>query len=415
MPTGGNLWSPRGRAFVGVVALSAVAMFLLSACTGGASAGGGSGSGGTGGAAATTTTAAVSIDISPAADASVSPTTPIVVTASHGTLRSVAVTNAATKVAVTGDLSADKTKWTSNEPLGYGASYQVVADGASPTGVASQRTSTIKTLSPRLTTYASLLPPPNVTDVGVGQPIVVLFDQSVAKANEADVERSLQVTSNPVQPGSWYWVTSKEAHYRPKDYWQPGTTINVNLNIYGVNFGNGVYGRTDRSETLHVHDSWIAKADGSTDKMQIFHNGQLVNTMPISLGSPGHPSHTGVHVISDKQPSVVMDSCTYGVCKGQPGYYSETVYLDERISDDGEFVHSAPWSVGQQGSTNVSHGCVNLSPANAQWFYDHFGLGDVVDISNSGGKQLPLWDIYGDWELSWQQWQSGSALPAQNN
>jgi lipoprotein-anchoring transpeptidase ErfK/SrfK len=144
--------------------------------------------------------------------------------------------------------------------------------------------------------------------------------------------------------------------------------------------------------------------------MQIFHNGSLANTMPISLGSPGHPSHTGPHVISDKQPSIIMDSCTYGVCQGQPGYYKEKVDLDERISNDGEFVHAAPWSVGQQGDSNVSHGCVNLSPANAQWFFDHFGVGDVVEITNSGGPPLPVYDTYGDWELDWSKWQAGSAL-----
>jgi hypothetical protein len=172
--------------------------------------------------------------------------------------------------------------------------------------------------------------------------------------------------------------------------------------------GRGVYGQTDRTATYREHDSWIAKADGATDKMQILHNGALVTTMAMSLGSPGSPSHSGPHVISDKQPSITMDSCTYGVCKGQPGYYREQVALDERISNDGEFVHSAPWSVGQQGSSNVSHGCVNLSPANAQWFYDHFGLGDVVEITNSGGPPLPVWDTYGDWELPWNQWQAGN-------
>jgi lipoprotein-anchoring transpeptidase ErfK/SrfK len=180
--------------------------------------------------------------------------------------------------------------------------------------------------------------------------------------------------------------------------------------VFGVDLGGGVYGETDRTETVHVHDAWVAKADGATEQMQIFDNGALVKTMPISLGSPGFPSHTGPHVITDKQPSIIMDSCTYGVCAGQPGYYKEQVDLDLRISDDGEFVHSAPWSVGSQGGANVSHGCVNLSPENAQWFFDHFGVGDVVEITNSGGPPLPLGDTYGDWELSWAQWQKGSAL-----
>jgi lipoprotein-anchoring transpeptidase ErfK/SrfK len=204
-------------------------------------------------------------------------------------------------------------------------------------------------------------------------------------------------------------MSATEAHYRAQSYWLPGTTIQLTANLFGVDLGNGAFGEANRTTTLRIHDSWVAKADGASETMQIFHNGAPVKTMPISLGSPNHPSHSGPHVISDKEPSVIMDSCTYGVCQGQPGYYREKVDLDLRISNDGEFVHSAPWSVGQQGSTNVSHGCVNLSPANAQWFYDHFNIGDVVEITNSAGPVLPVWDTYGDWTLPWLKWRSGSA------
>jgi lipoprotein-anchoring transpeptidase ErfK/SrfK len=364
--------------------------------------------GGSGGSASTG--AMASLNITPAANGGdISPTTPIVVKATNGRVSTVTVKNAATGVVVNGSLSADKTIWTSTDPLGYGASYQVTATGAGADGKTTEQNSTVHTITPAEQTFPSLVPAPaSGGDVGVGQVIEVMFDRSVT--DRAAAEKALTVTSNPPQPGGWYWISNKEVHYRPRSYWQPGTTITVNIGIYGVNLGGGLYGQTDRTMTLHVHDAWVARADGGTEQMQIFHNGQLVNTMPISLGSPGHPSHEGPHVISQKSPTVVMDSCTYGVCAGQPGYYKETVYLDERISNDGEFVHAAPWSVGSQGSSNVSHGCVNLSPANAQWFYDHFSPGDVVEITNSGGPTLPVWDTYGDWELSWAQWQAGSAL-----
>jgi lipoprotein-anchoring transpeptidase ErfK/SrfK len=104
-----------------------------------------------------------------------------------------------------------------------------------------------------------------------------------------------------------------------------------------------------------------------------------------------------------------MDSCTYGVCEGEPGYYKEKVDLDERISDDGEFVHSAPWSVWAQGKQNVSHGCVNVSPANAQYFYSNFSWGDVVDIKNTG-VALPFAAEANEWDVSWAKWTAGSAL-----
>ncbi len=338
----------------------------------------------------------------------VNPTTPVVVHVTHGTAKSVTVTNAKTGTVVHGNLAADGSTWTSAEPLAYAANYAVAVDTVGTDGTPGQQSASVATLVPQQTAYPSFIPAPGAAAVGVGQPIVVRFDHAVT--DKAAAERAMQVTANPPQQGSWFWMSSTEAHYRPQTYWKPNSTVTVKTDLYGVDLGGGTFGATDRSETVNVHDAWVAKADGSMHQMQIFDNGRLVNTMPISLGSPGAPSHTGPHVISEKSPSVVMDSCTYGVCQGQPGYYKETVLLDERISNDGEFVHSAPWSVGQQGDANVSHGCVNLSPQNAQWFYDHFGIGDVVEITNSGGPPLPVWDTYGDWELSWSQWQQGSAL-----
>ncbi len=346
------------------------------------------------------------VQIVPDGTAAINPTTPIVVRAMVGTLQSVTVVNAASGTVVRGEGSSDRTTWTSTEPLGYGSTYRIAATAVAGHGAPVQRTETVTTLSPASQANPSLIPAPD-SDVGVGQPIVVRFDAAVT--DRAAAEKALAVTANPPQPGSWFWMSNTEVHYRPQSYWQPGSTVTLNARLYGVDLGDGLYGQADRTETFRVHDAWIAKADGATKTMQIFDNGQLVKTMPISLGSPGFPTHNGPHVISDRQPSIIMDSCTYGVCKGQRGYYRERVDLDERISSDGEFVHSAPWSVGQQGDSNVSHGCVNLSPANAQWFYDHFGLGDVVEITNSGGHPLPVWDTYGDWTLAWPQWQAGSA------
>jgi lipoprotein-anchoring transpeptidase ErfK/SrfK len=347
------------------------------------------------------------VSITPATQG-VNPTTPIVVHIAQGTATKVTVTNKASGAAVTGKLAADGSTWTSTEPLAYAATYAVAVDAAGPNGTASHQDLAVSTLSPAVQAFPSFIPPPSQNSVGVGQPLVVKFNHAVH--DRAAAQRALTVTANPPQAGSWYWLSDTEAHYRPQTYWTAGSKITIKADTYGVDLGGGVYGETDRTETVHVHDAWVAKADGATEQMQIFDNGKLVNTMPISLGSPGFPSHVGPHVISDKQPSIVMDSCTYGVCQGDPGYYKEKVDLDERISDDGEFVHSAPWSVDSQGGANVSHGCVNLSPANAQWFFDHFGLGDVVEITNSGGTQLPLFDTYGDWELSWPQWLRGSAL-----
>ncbi|MGH3673962.1 MAG: Ig-like domain-containing protein [Pseudonocardiaceae bacterium] len=336
------------------------------------------------------------------------PTTPITVTTADGLLTTVRLTNTGTGVVVTGAFTEDHRGWRSTQYLGYGGTYRLIAEATNHAGGHAQRQAMITTIRPVRQVYANLIPGPALVagkGIGVGQPIVFQFTEPVI--NKAAVVERLRVTSDPQQPGAWYWIDDQDVHYRPEQFWEPGTTLNVSAVVYGLDLGGGVYGAENNSATYRVHDSWIAKADGASEQLQVFDNEQLIKTMPMSLGAPGFPTHEGIHVISDKQPSIIMDSCTYGVCRGQPGYYREKVAWDERISNDGEFVHSAPWSVGQQGNSNVSHGCVNLAPANARWFYDHFGLGDVVETVNSGGRPLPVWDLYGDWALPWSQWQAG--------
>jgi lipoprotein-anchoring transpeptidase ErfK/SrfK len=170
-----------------------------------------------------------------------------------------------------------------------------------------------------------------------------------------------------------------------------------------------VYGAEDRHETYKVHDALIARADGNTEQMVLTDNGKVVNTLPISMGKDATPTHLGTHVISAKNQQVEMNSCTYGVCPPDPRAYDAQEFWAERISNDGEFVHMNPNSDAQQGHTNVSHGCINLNQANAQIFFNMFGIGDVVIVTNSGGQQLPLYDTYGDWAVPWPTWSAGNA------
>lgn len=332
------------------------------------------------------------------------PLVPVTVSVQEGTLRHVQAVDTSSGHAVPGAQASDNRSWSTIGPLSYSDRYQLTIDAVGLDGQAVQRNVSFSTVHPASLVSATV--GPDLRTVGVGQPLVVRFNHPVV--DKASAVRALAVTTSPAQQGAWYWISASEAHYRGPSYWLPGTIIKLSANLFGIDLGRGAFGQANNSVTVHVHDSWVAKADGATETMQIFHDGQQVKSMPISLGSAKYPSHVGPHVISDKQPSIVMDSCSYGVCPGQPGYYKEKVDLDERISNDGEFVHSAPWSVGQQGDSNVSHGCVNLSPDNAHWFFDTFGIGDVVEVTNSGGGKLPIYDTYGDWEVPWSQWSTGN-------
>ena len=401
------------RVAAGVIALATAAL-MLAGCTS-TSSGSPSGQSGSGNSNSGPTTPQVpdaSFSFTPAASTSnVNPTAPIVVKATTGTLTSVTVTNTTKGTHVTGDLSADKLTWTSNIHMGYGSTYSIAAVGRNSAGKQTTQNATISTLAPAGTAYANVVPAPGVvagTGIGVGQPAVFQFTKPVT--NKQAAQAALSVTTSPPQQGAWYWINSKEVHYRPQTYWKAGTTITMTAKVYGLDLGGGIYGAEDNTVTYHVHDAWIARADGNTHQMQIFDNGALVKTMNISMGRSALPTHLGAHVISDKQQSVQMNSCslTPPICGG-PNAYNETEYWDERISDSGEFVHENPDTVGQQGSSNVSHGCINLNATDAQWFFDHFGIGDVVEVSNSGGEPLPLYDRYGDWLMSWGKWSAGNA------
>lgn len=338
----------------------------------------------------------------------INPTVPVTVSVDDGRLSEVRLVDPKSRQPVAGELEPDGSAWRSTAPLAYGARYQLSTVAVGDDAREVRGSAAVATISPAKLAAVSFVPAPTAGVVGVGQPLVAKFSKAVT--DKAAAERALKVTSKPEQTGGWYWFSATEAHYRPAKYWTPGTSITLSADMFGVDLGKGTYGQSSRSMSVKIRDSVVAKADGATHQMQFFRNGSLVKTMPVSLGSPKNPSHNGPHVVTTRELTRVMDSCTYGVCEGQAEYYRIKADLAVRISSSGEFVHSAPWSVRQQGRSNVSHGCINLSPANARWFFDNIGIGDVVEITNSGGPTLPLWDTYGDWTIPWAQWQTGSAL-----
>lgn len=59
-----------------------------------------------------------------------------------------------------------------------------------------------------------------------------------------------------------------------------------------------------------------------------------------------------------------------------------------------------------QGVRNVSHGCVNLSPADARWFFDLVTRGDVVQVVGSPVAPLPLDPGSVDWNMPFEQWKA---------
>lgn len=296
--------------------------------------------------------------------------------------------------------------WVSAGGLIPSTTYKVSATATNAAGAPTTLTSTFTTAAPSKVLGSKVAPLEGET-VGVGMPIVVYFTAPVT--DRAAVEKRLKVEESTPVVGAWHWYSDTEVHYRPAQYWPPGEKVTVTVGIKGVDAGNGVWGVNDRVVHFQVGDSHIATVDAKTDKMTVEDNGKVVKEIPVSLGRDKYPTTSGIHVVLEKTPSIVMDSATVGIPKGNPDYYKETVLWDVRISWSGEFVHAAPWSVADQGHENVSHGCVNASTADAEWFYNFSRRGDIVQVLNTP-RQLESGNGWTDWNMSWSQWLAGSAV-----
>jgi lipoprotein-anchoring transpeptidase ErfK/SrfK len=300
--------------------------------------------------------------------------------------------------------------WTPDDPLAYGTTYTLTATAFNSAHRAAKATSTFTTVTPDSQTVPSIGPLDGTT-VGVGMPIRVFFDKPVADDQRAEVEKHLKVTSSKPTDGVWNWMSASEVHFRPSTYWPADTDVTLDADLYGVDLGNGVWGEKNREISFHVGAKHVSIADAAAHTLTVYDGDQLIHTFPMSAGSNANPTRNGDHVVLQAYRRIVMDSSTFGLAVDAPGGYRANVEYAVRISNNGEFVHAAPWSVAQQGHSNVSHGCINLSTANAAWFYGWAVAGDIVTVKNSIGPTLSSvdGDIY-DWAIPWDQWQAGSAL-----
>ncbi|MCP9947035.1 Ig-like domain-containing protein [Actinomadura madurae] len=308
---------------------------------------------------------------------------------------------------VTGKFGDGRKTWRSTRTMTPGTSYTVTAqtDGGKSRTV----TSSFTTLKPSQTLSISDITP-NVTGekVGVGMPIIVRFDRPVT--DRAAVERALRVTPDKPVEGAWRWVGNDQVIYRTKTYWQPHQTVRFQANLAGVNAGGGVYGAKDAKATLTIGAAQITTGDIGGHHMTVTRDGKKLRTVPFSAGNGQTREYTttsGVHLLMEKGNPVTMTSP--GRKEGDPGYYKQVVNYAVRFSNSGEYVHSAPWSVGSQGSANVSHGCLNVSPANAKWYYDIMQRGDVIKLTGTD-REVEHDNGWGFWQLSYDKWQEGSAL-----
>ena len=224
--------------------------------------------------------------------------------------------------------------------------------------------------------------PSNGAVVGVAKPIIINFAAPITDRPAA--EDAINISSNPPVPGKFYWMNDKQVRWRPFEFWPAQTMVNIDAAGTKSSFTTG--------------DALIATADNATHQMTITRNGNVEQTFPISMGKPGHDTPDGTYYVQDKFSDIDMDSETYGVPEDAADGYNVHVKLAVQFDNSGNYVHSAPWSVADQGNRNVSHGCINISPSNAKWFYDNFGIGDPIVVTNSVGSYTQN-DGGQDWQI----------------
>jgi len=338
------------------------------------------------------------------------PTAPISAEVRNGWFQRVTLTNADGKL-VSGTLNQDRTAFTVTEPLGYGMAYTWGGSVVGHDGTAQPVVGKLTTVKPTTTVNGQFQLADGQT-VGIAVPIILQFDASIS--DKAAVERALSVTCDPPTEGSWAWLPDEKegsrVHWRSKEYYQPGTKVNVGAKFYGVAFGDGAFGAQDATLTFTIGRRQIVKAAAPTHRIQVVTDDGVIMDFACSYGEADkarNVTRSGVHVVSEKYADFYMSNPA-------AGYMNAHERWAVRISNNGEFIHANPASLGAQGNTNVTNGCINLSPGDAQQYYASAIYGDPVEVT---GTSIQLsysdGDIW-DWAMDWDTWVSMSALPPPN-
>ncbi len=309
---------------------------------------------------------------------------------------------------VEGRLRADGSSWVPSAPLKYATSYTATVTATAADGSTSEGRSTFTTMAKPKSTIGSGLYLFDDKEYGVAMPVVVEFTPGIPKKDRAAVQRRMFVRTDPPQPGAWHWVDGgTQAYYRAPEYWKPGTTLDVRIALAGIPLSNGRYGNVDRTATAKIGRAFEMKVDNATKRMTVYENGQVVRTLPVSLGKRKTPSSSGTMVVMEKKESTVFDT------RDDPdpaNRYVTEIDFAQRLTWGGEYIHAAPWSEHVQGRQNVSHGCVNVSTAHARWLFDKTRIGDPITVTGTE-RRLAAGNGWTAWSLSWSEFVKGSALP----
>ncbi|ADT97397.1 MULTISPECIES: L,D-transpeptidase [Mycolicibacterium] len=390
------------RRALAAFAVGIVAPATLAACM--------SDGGGTGAENADEAPQAPTVSYEPADGSSdVAPKGAVGVTVENGWFQKVSLVNANTGKVVAGTLDKDRTTFTVTESLGYGADYEWSGSVVGEDGKAVPLSGSFTTVAPTTEVNGRFQLADGQT-VGVAAPIILQFDAAIADADRAEVEKAVTVTTTPPVEGSWAWLPDEAGgsrmHWRTREYYPAGATVHVDADLYGVPFGDGAYGAADSTLDFTVGRFQVVKAEASSHRIQVITDAGVIMDFPCSYGEGDldrNVTRSGIHVVTEKYEDFYMTNPA-------AGYANVRERFAVRISNNGEFIHANPASLGSQGNSNVTNGCINLSESDAQQYFNTAIYGDPVEVT---GTRIQLsyadGDIW-DWAVPWDEWTSMSAL-----
>jgi lipoprotein-anchoring transpeptidase ErfK/SrfK len=384
----------RGLAIAAGLAVTGTAALVIAACSGGGTIHSAH--------ALKAPVSAAQLAIAPGGSSQdVNPSQGVSVSVAQGTLENVTVTKGSDPVS--GQFNTARTAWHSSWTLLPSRNYTVTATAIDAKHLAVTRTSTFRTLRPRHTFLTHIAEGYHQV-YGVGMPVMLTFSHPVRSQYRAAVERAIQLwTSKPVV-GAWYWDDSMAPAgttlvFRPRTYWPQHTRVTLQAHFAGLEIARGVYGKQNLSQQFTIGRSLIAVVNTASHYATIYYRHHLFGVWPMSSGSPGDDTADGTYLTIEKGNPVLMSG---------PGYTDFPVPYSVRFTWSGNYMHDAYWSVGEQGYSNVSHGCVNLSPEHAAIYYNLAVPGDPVTITHS--PAAGTWDDgWTEWFLTWKQLLRGSA------
>lgn len=393
------------RSFVTVGALGTV---TLAACSTSESTNSGSTSGANTDSSASSSPSptvkfAGSVEVYPALDeVEINPIETVTVTTADSTLTKVTVTTAEGEE-LAGELAADGKSWSSTDRMLFHSDYTVEWEAEDSAGTTGTGESTFSTVSAAYEVNALMNFEDGAT-YGIGQIIQFKFSEPVL--NKAEVEKRITVKGGGDQAGKFRWYSDYMVRYRPEDKWATNSTVTVTIDIFGLDVGNGMIGNHTTTKTFNTWNKRYAFVDNNIKTMKMYVDDKLVRESPVTLGNADWPSVIGQLVIIEQAESYYFNPGSLNLLPGDPHYYEPFwASWTSRLTDGGVFVHQAlPSAWSAVGVYNLSHGCIGMLPDDAKFFFNTFGVGDVVETVNTGYPQADPDDGYGDWNIPFENY-----------